>query len=128
MIKNNPLNLVDILLGVLSIKKCRMCNFISSHGTVVPVKMSCFRYHLSMEKYPYLNEAVGKLLQKRRLDLGMSKRQLSLNAMIERAYITSLENGKGTISLNALLYLCEALDLKPDEFVRQVMEEISRKI
>lgn len=53
----------------------------------------------------------------------MSKRKLSELAMIERAYITGLENGKWNVTLNVLFYLSEALELDPVEFVRLVKEE-----
>lgn len=76
-----------------------------------------------MEKYPYLNEAVAEVLKTRRAALGMSKRKLSELAMIERAYITGLENGKWNVTLNVLFYLSEALELDPVEFVRPVKEE-----
>ena len=76
-----------------------------------------------MEKYPYLNEAVAEVLKTRRAALGMRKRKLSELAMIERAYITGLENGKWNVTLNVLFYLSEALELDPVEFVRLVKEE-----
>lgn len=76
-----------------------------------------------MEKYPYLNEAVAEVLKTRRAALGMSKRKLPELAMIERAYITGLENGKWNVTLNVLFYLSEALELDPVEFVRLVKEE-----
>lgn len=79
-----------------------------------------------MEKYPYLNEAVAEVLKTRRTALGMSKRKLSELAMIERAYITGLENGKWNVTLNVLFYLSEALELDPVEFVRLVKEEIRK--
>ena len=77
-----------------------------------------------MEKYPYLNEAVANILKGRRKALGMSKRKLSELAMIERAYITGLENGKWNVSLNVLFFLSEALEIKPDVFIQLVMDEV----
>ena len=70
-----------------------------------------------MEKYPYLNEAVANIL-------GMSKRKLSELAMIERAYITGLENGKWNVTLNVLFFLSEALEIRPDVFIQLVMNEV----
>ena len=69
-----------------------------------------------MEKYPYLNEAVANILKEKREALGMSKRKLSELAMIERAYITGLENGKWNVTLNVLFFLSEALEIRPDVF------------
>ena len=77
-----------------------------------------------MEKYPYLNEAVANILKGRREALGMSKRKLSELAMIERAYITGLENGKWNVSLNILFFLSEALEIRPDVFIQLVMDEV----
>lgn len=77
-----------------------------------------------MEKYPFLNQAVAKVLRTRRDALCMSKRKLSDLAMVERAYITGLESGKWNVSLNVLFYLSEALELKPEEFVQMVRGEI----
>lgn len=77
-----------------------------------------------MEKYPYLNEAVANVLKERREALAMSKRKLSELAMIERAYITGLENGKWNVTLNVLFFLSEALEVEPERFVGLVRDEI----
>ena len=79
-----------------------------------------------MEKYPYLNEAVAAVLARRRAELAMSKKKLSEQAFIERAYITGLEAGKWNVTLNVLFYLSDALGMKPDEFVHEVMAERER--
>lgn len=79
-----------------------------------------------MEKYPYLNEAVAAVLARRRAELAMSKKKLSEQALIERAYITGLEAGKWNVTLNVLFYLSDALGMKPDEFVHEVMAERER--
>lgn len=79
-----------------------------------------------MEKYPYLNEAVAAVLARRRAELAMSKKKLSEQAFIERAYITGLEAGKWNVTLNVLFYLSDALGMKPDDFVRLVMRERER--
>ena len=79
-----------------------------------------------MEKYPYLNEAVAAVLARRRAELAMSKKKLSEQAFIERAYITGLEAGKWNVTLNVLFYLSDALDMKPDELVHVVMSERER--
>lgn len=83
-----------------------------------------FRYTDGMEKYPYLNEAVANVLKERREALAMSKRKLSELAMIERAYITGLENGKWNVTLNVLFFLSEALEVEPERFVGLVRDEI----
>ena len=77
-----------------------------------------------MERYPHLNEAVANILKERREALNMSKRKLSELAMIERAYITGLENGKWNVTLNVLFFLSEALEIRPDTFINLVMDEV----
>ena len=79
-----------------------------------------------MEKYPYLNEAVAAVLARRRAELAMSKKKLSEQAFIERAYITGLAAGKWNVTLNVLFYLSDALGMKPDEYVHEVMAERER--
>lgn len=80
-----------------------------------------------MDTYPYLNEIVAKILRERREHLGMSKRQLSTLASIERSYLTGLENARWNVSLNVLFYLCEALEIDPEEFMRLVKLEMEKK-
>lgn len=81
-----------------------------------------------MEKYPFLNEAVAKILHERRNSLNMSKKKLSELALIERAYIRSLERSEKNPSLNAIFYLCDALEMEPDEFVKQVKMEVKKSM
>lgn len=79
-----------------------------------------------MEKYPFLNEAIAKILYERRIALNMSKKKLSESALIERAYIRSLERSEKNPTLNAIFYLCEALEIEPEEFVQQVKSEVKK--
>jgi len=84
---------------------------------------SLFRYTAIMEKYPLLNQAVGNVLLRQRQAMGMSKRKLSEEALIDRAYITGLESGRWNVSLNALFFLSEAMGIDPVDFVAQVKSE-----
>ena len=79
-----------------------------------------------MEKYPFLNEAIAKILYERRIALNMSKKKLSELALIERAYIRSIENAEKTPTLNAIFYLSEALEIEPEDFVKQVKAEVKK--
>ena len=58
--------------------------------------------------------------------MGMSKRQLSTLASIERAYITSLEKGESRVSFNVVLHLCEALEIDPVEFMQNVKDDLEK--
>ena len=79
-----------------------------------------------MEKYPFLNEAIAKILYERRISLNMSKKKLSELALIERAYIRSLENAEKTPTLNAIFYISKALELEPEDFVKMVKTEAKK--
>lgn len=79
-----------------------------------------------MKDYPYLSEAVSAVLRRRREKIGLSKRKLAELADIERVYLIHLERGEKRPTLNALFYLCDALRLEPEEFVRLVKEEIKQ--
>lgn len=81
-----------------------------------------------MEKYPFLNEAVAKILHERRISLNMSKKKLSELALIERAYIRSLERSEKNPTLNAIFYLSEALEMEPEDFVKLVKIEVKKSI
>ncbi len=79
-----------------------------------------------MEKYPFLNEAFAYVLYKRRMELSMSKKKLSEEAMIERAYITQMEAGKKCPTLNVFFCLCDALDFSPNEFINALTCQIKQ--
>lgn len=79
-----------------------------------------------MKDYPHLSGAVSAVLRRRREKIGLSKRKLAEMADIERVYLIHLERGDKRPTLNALFYLCDALELEPDEFVRLVKEEVRR--
>lgn len=81
-----------------------------------------------MEKYPYLNEAIATVLSRRRAELSMSKKKLSEEAMIARIHITALEAGTQSPSMNVVFYLCEALEIPPVDFMKQVCEEIEQLV
>ena len=46
--------------------------------------------------------------------------------MIERAYITGLENGKWNVTLNVFFFLSEALEIAPEKFIELVRNEIEQ--
>lgn len=77
-----------------------------------------------MEEYPYLNEALANVLQRRREALDLSKRRLAELAHLERVYIIQLERGDKRPTLNALFYLCDALAITPQELLREVEAEM----
>ena len=79
-----------------------------------------------MEKWPFLNEAVGAVVRNRRRELDLSKRSLATLAMVERAHIRNIEGDDGNISLNLFFYLADALDLEPEDFLFRIKKEMKK--
>ncbi|MEQ8383099.1 MAG: helix-turn-helix transcriptional regulator [Coleofasciculus sp. A1-SPW-01] len=71
-----------------------------------------------------LREKFGADVRARREELGFSQEQLAELAGMHRTYVGSIERGERNISLENIVKLCEALQIKPsslmgslDEFV-----------
>lgn len=79
-----------------------------------------------MNDYPFLTTAIKNILTRKREELKLSKRKLSELAQLERVYIIQLEQGTKRPTLNAIFYLCEALQISPNEFIKEVELEIKR--
>ena len=74
-----------------------------------------------MREYPYLSESISTVLEKFRLERGMSKSALADFAAIQRKYLFEIEQGEKRPTVNAIFSLCDALQGEPDEFFRQVV-------
>lgn len=79
-----------------------------------------------MEDYPHLNEALSHVLRCRREELGLSKLRMSELIHMERAYITQLERGNKRPTLNAVFYICDALQISHQDFLAKVEAEMKR--
>ena len=74
-----------------------------------------------MREYPYLSESIAYVLETLRLERGMSKSALADFAAIQRKYLFEIEQGEKRPTVNAIFSLCDALQVEPDEFFRQVV-------
>lgn len=79
-----------------------------------------------MKDYPNLLIAIKRVLTRKREELKLSKRKLAELAQLERVYIIQLEQGTKRPTLNAIFYLCEALQIKPHQFIIEVEIEINK--
>ena len=70
----------------------------------------------------------GQVLRELRLLAGMSQEQLGLNSGYHRTYISLLERGKKSPSLNAIFRLAAALQTSPSEIIRRVEQDIKRLV
>ncbi len=74
-----------------------------------------------MREYPYLSESIAYVLEKIRVERGMSKSALADFAALQRKYLFEIEQQTKKPTVNAVFSLCEALQIAPDEFFRQVV-------
>jgi len=77
-----------------------------------------------MREYPYLSDAIARILEQHRLERGMSKSALADFAALQRKYLCEIDQGVKKPTVNAIFSLCEALQVAPDEFFRQVVNRM----
>ncbi|MFC9712220.1 helix-turn-helix domain-containing protein [Paenibacillus sp. NPDC056933] len=70
-------------------------------------------------------EIFGQVLKTIRKRNKMSQEKLAFQSNLDRTYISMLERGIHQPTLNSLLALAEALNMKASELVRLVEEEIA---
>jgi transcriptional regulator with XRE-family HTH domain len=70
-----------------------------------------------------INEEFGKVLNKYRTRKGKTQADLARSAGLDRTYISLLELGKRSPTLDTIVALCRALDAIPSELLK-TMEEL----
>jgi transcriptional regulator with XRE-family HTH domain len=68
----------------------------------------------------------GKVLKEAREAAGLTQEKLAFRAGLDRTYISLMERGLRSPTLDVLLRLCEALGILPSELMKQL--EIASKI
>lgn len=74
-----------------------------------------------------IEKAVGEELRASRERRRISQEQLGFDAGIHRTYVSLIERGLKSPTLNVLFRLCGALDVAPADFVRNVESRASAK-
>lgn len=69
---------------------------------------------------------LGAELRKAREAAGLSQEKLAFKAGVHRTYISMLERGKASPTLETLFRLCDALDLRASDVVRRVERATKR--
>ncbi len=64
---------------------------------------------------------LGGLLRHHRQLLGLSQLQLAVRADINSSYLSAVENGHNIISFMKLLKICTALEVKPNDLIKQFL-------
>ena len=67
-----------------------------------------------------LNTLIGEKIRLLRLEKNLSQEKLAGMAEIDRRYMQSIESGKRNISINTLLKLARALDVKMAEILENI--------
>jgi transcriptional regulator with XRE-family HTH domain len=68
---------------------------------------------------------LGDVLRERRLQRGMTLRQVSAEARVSLGYISEIERGQKEASSELLASLCSALDAPLSEVLRDVSEAVA---
>lgn len=76
-----------------------------------------------MEEYPYLSRAIGISIENMRKSRRMTKTALADLACLERRYLREIEQGTKKPTVNAVYFICDALQLSPCEFFNLVEME-----
>jgi len=94
-----------------------------------------FRSFLPPNNIPNrFTNAVGELIQKARIDAGLTQEELSLRAYIPQSTLSKMENGKAEPSASEIVYLSNALSKPitfffPNQIVRHLkIEEVEDEL
>lgn len=68
---------------------------------------------------------VGQVIQSYRLRKGMSQEVLSGLAGLDRTHYSKIERGLRSPTLDTLFKIAQALDIPPNDIVRQIEQQIS---
>lgn len=63
---------------------------------------------------------LGEELRKAREAAGLTQEQLALEAQVDRSYISQLERGKKSPTVDMLFRLCATLDARPSRLIARV--------
>lgn len=65
-------------------------------------------------------QAISECLEKRRLALNISKRQLSIRTDITPVYLREVLRGERKPSVIIIMTLCEAMDMKASDLFKEI--------
>ena len=74
-----------------------------------------------------IEKAVGQELHFCRTKKALSQEKLGFEANLHRTYISIIERGLKSPTINTLVRLCNALEITPDEFLKRVMQRVAGK-
>jgi len=72
-----------------------------------------------------LNRAFGVVLREERKKVAISQEELAYLSNLDRTYISLLERGKRNSTLKVLFGLCNALNISPNYFIKEMEKQIN---
>lgn len=63
------------------------------------------------------NVKIGDIIQRKRVDKGITQQQMALALGISPHYLSALERGKSKMSVDIMLGYCQRLKMTPDELL-----------
>jgi len=80
------------------------------------------------DKLPGLQFAAGKALRSFRIAAELTQEDLAIIAGIDRNFLARIERGERRPSLTTIFLLATALQIQPEEIVRQIREHYTSKV
>lgn len=71
-----------------------------------------------------LAKVFGQVLKQKREALNLSQEELAFEAGLHRTYISLLERGIKTPTLNVLFRLADALDILPSQLIQEIEAQL----
>ena len=71
-----------------------------------------------------LNVSFASVLKKLRIQKGLSQEELAFKANLHRTYISQLERGLKSPTLNTISILADVLDVSLTQFVKSIQEDM----
>lgn len=73
------------------------------------------------------NVLLGEALRQARLKAGISQENLSFEAKIDRTYVSQLENGHKSPTVDVLFRICPVLGMAASELIAQVEQRLQSR-
>lgn len=67
-----------------------------------------------------LESALAIMLRNLRIECGLSQEKLALICNMDRTYISMLERKKRKPTLNSIFKICDALNIFPSDFIKEI--------
>lgn len=71
-----------------------------------------------------VGKALGELLANKRRSSDLSQEELAFRASIHRTYLSQIERGVKSPTIKTLLKICEALDVRLSDIVRELEQQV----